>query len=155
MCARAQVEEVSSNGWTLFFARGMSVAAVAEVTRNFLSSTSSCWQTSAFLATLRAAEAAAGAAEQATSGGGGGGPWAPGSLHLTIVALIGKTTDVTVPAAGTVAHIMGAIQDKEGIPPDQQRLVYAGNRLCPYDRLDQIQLTSGAVVHLVLRLSGC
>ncbi len=60
----------------------------------------------------------------------------PKTSLLFVKTLTGKTIGLdTNYSAETVSDIMARIQDKEGIPPDQQRLIYQGRQLEPFHKL--------------------
>ncbi|XP_076097572.1 von Willebrand factor A domain-containing protein 5A-like isoform X2 [Mytilus galloprovincialis] len=74
--------------------------------------------------------------------------------EIYIKTLTGKTITVHIDSSSTIFDLKNAIQDIEGIPPDQQRLIHGGLELSDDCTLDDYGITTGATLHIVLRLRG-
>lgn len=76
------------------------------------------------------------------------------TFPIHIKTLTGKTVDINVAPFDNIEYIKSLYQDQEGVPPDQQRLIYNGVMLKDNKTIFDYKIEKESTLHLVLKLRG-
>ncbi|KAI5815859.1 ubiquitin-related domain-containing protein [Pyronema omphalodes] len=75
-------------------------------------------------------------------------------MLIKVRTLTGKEIELDIEPHYLVSKIKELVEEKEGIPPVQQRLIYGGKQMADDKTAADYQLDGGATLHLVLALRG-
>lgn len=71
-----------------------------------------------------------------------------------VLSLTGKEIEIDIEPTDTIERIKERVEEKEGIPPVQQRLIFAGKQMNDERTAKEYNIEGGSVLHLVLALRG-
>ena len=75
-------------------------------------------------------------------------------MQIKVRTLTGKEIPIEVQETDRIYRIKELLEEKEGIPPVQQRLIYQGKQISDDDTILSARLEPGTQLHLVLTLRG-
>ena len=76
------------------------------------------------------------------------------SAQIKVKTLTGKETEIDIESEDTISRIKERVEEKEGIPPPQQRLIFGGKQMADDKKASDFNIEGGTVLHLVLALRG-
>ena len=76
------------------------------------------------------------------------------NMQIKVKTLTGKEINIDVDPDTKVERIKDRIEEKEGIPPSQQRLIFSGKQMSDEKTAADYKIEAGSVLHLVLALRG-
>jgi len=76
------------------------------------------------------------------------------TMLIKVKTLTGKEIEIDIEPTDKVERIKERVEEKEGIPPPQQRLIFSGKQMNDEKTASDYKVQGGSVLHLVLALRG-
>eukprot|EP00210_Caulerpa_lentillifera_P000316 g309.t1 len=76
-----------------------------------------------------------------------------GGMMIKVKTLTGKEIEIDIDPTDTIFRIKERVEEKEGIPPVQQRLIFAGKQMNDDKQAKEYNIEGGSVLHLVRGLN--
>merc|ERR1711991_571499 len=76
------------------------------------------------------------------------------TMLIKVKTLTGKEIEIDIEPEDRIERIKERVEEKEGIPPAQQRLIFGGKQMADDKTAAEYNVEGGAVLHLVLALRG-
>ncbi|KYR01308.1 neddylin [Tieghemostelium lacteum] len=75
-------------------------------------------------------------------------------MLIKVKTLTGKEIEIDIEVTDKIQRIKERVEEKEGIPPSQQRLIFGGKQMVDEKTAQDYSIEGGSVLHLVLALRG-
>jgi len=75
-------------------------------------------------------------------------------MIIKVKTLTGKEIEIDIDADDKIERVKERVEEKEGIPPQQQRLIFGGRQMADEKTVREYNIEAGSVLHLVLALRG-
>lgn len=75
-------------------------------------------------------------------------------MMIKVKTLTGKEIEIDIEPSDSIERIKERLEEKEGIPPVQQRLIFGGKQMSDDRTAKDYNIEGGSVLHLVLALRG-
>jgi len=75
-------------------------------------------------------------------------------MLVKVKTLTGKEIEIDIDPNDKIERIKERVEEKEGIPPPQQRLIFGGKQMADDKSAKDYNIEAGSVLHLVLALRG-
>merc|ERR1711939_1111494 len=76
------------------------------------------------------------------------------AMNIKVKTLTGKEIEIDIESDDTISRIKERVEEKEGIPPPQQRLIFGGKQMADDKKASEYNIEGGSVLPLVLALRG-